>query len=185
MYFSLQKIRTSLLTSSLPPPPPPWFNFTGLALHFNACRERATSSLGSPRLPMPSFGKRETRQKDFLRPLFQKLGSQSSFLERNLGSNRAQKKFSPNVGLGTRFWKFRRDTIKKITRSNTLNTTPTLVNMAQYQHPVQQQPGISAVIWCLTRRLNDFLKGKTEIAKIGELARTVWSLFSRFWFQGF
>ena len=52
--------------------------------------------------------------------------------------------------------------------------------MAQYQHPVQQQPGIPAVILCLTRKLNDLLKGKTEIAKTGELARTVWSLISRF-----
>ena len=72
------------------------------------------------------------------------------------------------------------------TRLNTLNVNSSVNNMmAQYQQPVQQQPGIPAVIWCLTRKLNDFLKGKTEIAKTGELARTVWSRISRFWFQGF
>ena len=59
------------------------------AVHINARRERATSSPGSSRFPMPSFGKREKR-KPWRRTVASHadvLRGSSSFVDRGAGTS--------------------------------------------------------------------------------------------------
>ena len=76
-------------------------------------------------------------------------------------------------GLGTRFVKV---SARQHARTRSTSTSVNNINGSVST----SCPATARYSWCLTRKLNEFLKGKIEIAKTGELARTVMSVVTDF-----